>query len=323
MKRKQLLWTVVAMMMLNACSKSNPDEVNPDNGHYGSGNIFIKQGTEGITKFDLTTGILSSVIPNWLSAGWDISWDGKKGVKEVNESSYDTRYIFFNTADGSTIKELFYEPNDNNGGLPYISPDGSKLALRPTLRDGLVILDVNTGHVLRNISGYGNTHEFEYLDPICWEPGGTILFKKDGGLWRTSNDFGRATKVRDIPFSDWRGYADASPDGKKIVVPAGNHIWLMNADGSDFHAVTESNQDEFSPCFSPDSKYIAMKANARAPEIAGSSDNAYHLCIIPADGEVYKVYPGEDKRVIHPRARGDEDSRGLGMTIVGDFVWRQ
>ena len=178
------------------------------------------------------------------------------------------------------------------------------------------------GNVLKNISGYGSTHRFKYLDPVTWEAGGTILFKKDGGLWRTTTDFTRATKVADIPFSDWRGYAAGSPDGKKIALPLGHHIWLMNADGSDLHAVTESTQEEASPCFSPDSKYIAIKANSRAPGEGDIGGNVMHLCIIPADGQVYKVWPGEDNRVIH-RCLREILIRGVREGIVGDFVWRE
>ncbi|WP_188751650.1 hypothetical protein [Parapedobacter defluvii] len=322
MKRLLLFLCIALAISGAACNKD--DNKHPANGdyHYGPGNIFIKQGTSGIRKLNMQTGEISLVMPDWPDAGWDISWDGTKGVKELSPSSYDTRYIIFDISNGATLKEIFYEPNDNNGGLPYLSPDGSKLALTPTFDDGLVILDMN-GHVLKNIAGYGDTHTFKFLDPITWEAGGTILFKKDGGLWRTTADFSRATKVRDIPFSDWRGYAAASPDGKKIALSLGGHIWLMNADGSDFHQVTESIFSEVAPCFSPDSKYIAMKGNPRAPLPGDIGGNADHLCVIPADGQVYKTYPGEDDRVIHPMAKGDRDPRGLGVTIVGDFVWRE
>ncbi|GGC42857.1 hypothetical protein GCM10011386_38910 [Parapedobacter defluvii] len=320
MKKLFCIGTAIGLL-LSACSKNNDPEPNEGGKGYGTGYIFNKQGLQGIRKLNLSNGELTDVLPPWPHAGWDISWNGKTGVKKEEPASYDTRYIIFDVANGATIREINYEPDGYRGGLPYLSPDGKLLALSPTLDEGLVILDMD-GRVLKNISGYGVSHDFEYLDPIAWEPSGAILFKKDGGLWRTSPDFSRATKVRDIPFSDWKGEATASPDGKKIAIPAGNHIWLMNSDGSDFHAITESSQKEIMPSFSPDSKFIAIAANARSPEIPGSSENAFHLCLIPADGQVYKVYPGEDKRVIHPVEKGASNSSGLGMTIVGDFVWR-
>ncbi|WP_286833384.1 hypothetical protein [Sphingobacterium sp. UBA7038] len=318
----KLFYIVIAIvLLLSGCSKNN--EPNPDGGgkNYGVGYIFNKLGLQGIRKLNLSNGEISDVLPAWPSAGWDIGWSGKTGVKKEEPASYDTRYIIFDVANGATIREIKYEPAGYRGGLPYLSPDGTLLALSPTLNEGLVVLNME-GKVLRNISGYGSSHNFEYLDPIAWEPSGSILFKKYGGLWRTLSDFSRATKVREIPFSDWNGEATASPDGKKIAIPAGNHIWLMNSDGSDFHAITESNQKEIMPSFSPDSKFIAIAANPRSPEIPGSSENTFHLCLIPADGQVYKVYPGEDKRVIHPSEKGTSNSSGLGMTIVGNFVWR-
>ena len=325
MKTASLFTITAALLLTAACSKSDhgptPDS-GKGTGFEGTGApgvLYIKQGREGITRFDLTTGTVTEVMPHWLDIGWDISWDGTLGVKQVDVDSYHTDYIIFSTADGHTVRKVPYEPYDD-AGLPEISPDGSMLAIQPMFNDGLVILDMD-GNVLHNISGYGN-HRFEFLDPINWEPGGTILFRNGDELWRTTADFSRANRVCSIPFDDWNGRAVASPDGTKIAVSAGNHIYLMNSDGTDFHAVTESDQKEMFPVFSPDSKYIAMKANARAPMDGDNNGNAYHICIIPADGQVYRVWPGDDNRVIHPMVAGHTDSRGLGKTIVGDFVWR-
>lgn len=314
-----ILWSLI--ILWGACSKDdNPSPGDKDN-NFGTGYIFYKIGLQGIRKLNLRNGQISDVLPPWSHSGWDISWDGKFGVKKEEPTSYDTRYVLFDTNNGSTIREVRYEPRGFRGGLPYLSPDGKLIALRPTSDDGLVILDM-AGNVLQQVYGYGASHDFEYLDPIAWEPSNTILFKKDGGLWRTAPDFSKANKVCDIPFADWDGTVTASPDGKKIALAAGHHIWLMNADGSDFHAITESDQMEHSPCFSPDSKFIAVAANPRAPEISGSSENAFHLCLIPADGQRYKVIPGEDNRVIHPKEKGTLEDSTLGMAIVGDFVWR-
>lgn len=327
MKNIYLIICISVGLLLTACSKD--DNSSPDGGNNGGGFpagttpgvIFIKQGTEEITKFDLSTGVVSTVMPSWTSGGWDISWDGRKGVKRNILQSYETQYIIFDMSTGATIKELLYQANGSNGGAPKLSPDGSKLALRPSVREGLVVLDMN-GNILISTAGYGSSHEFEYLDQIAWEPSGTILFKKDGGLWRTTSDFRSATKVRDIPFDTWDGFAVASPDGKKIAISAGKHIWLMNADGSDFHAVTQSEQEEHTPEFSPDSRYIMMRANFTSAAGAAGGNKGYHLCVIPADGKLYDVRPGKDNRVIHPIEKGQSTASGLGKTITGDFVWR-
>jgi hypothetical protein len=322
------LLIALAFVGLAACKKDN-NNIGPGGGghyNYGPGAIFFKQGTEGIRRLDMSTGALSEVAPHWQGAGWDISWDGKTGVQQHdptgNAASSD--YVLFNTGNGSVISTVHYSApsgDDHDGGLPMISPDGSMLALWPTLNDGLVIIGMN-GRVIKSLSGYGN-YRFKYLDPINWAPDNTLLFKMNGALYRTSKDLTRASKVRDIPFTDWKGQAVASPDGKKIALSAGNHIWLMNADGSDFHAITESSQREIKPSFSPDSKYLAILANSRAGTPGDGFFTAAHLCLVPADGQVYKVYPGEDKRVIQVVEQGRHaDSEGLGMSIVGDFVWR-
>lgn len=323
--RAYIVLVVAALFIaISSCKKDNRSGRQGGNFNYGTGSIYIRQGTEGITRINMSTGELSSVLGNWSDAGWDISWDGSMGIKQVNRpADYLTKYILFSTANGATVREIDFEPNDNSGGLPAISPDGSKLALRPTLRDGLVILDMN-GNVIKHVIGYGNDHEFEYLDPINWTPDGAILFKKGNSLYRTSTDFSRASKIREIPFSDWQGAAVASLDGKKIALSAGGHIWMMSADGSDFHQITESNQAELAPSFSPDSKFIAIKANSRASLPGDGFNTAPHLCLIPADGQVYKVYPGEDDRVIQVIVKGtSSNNEGLGKAIVGDFVWRK
>jgi len=41
-----------------------------------------------------------------------------------------------------------------------------------------------------------------------------------------------------------------------------------------------------------------------------------------ADEQLYKMWPGEVNCVIHPTAKEQQDSRGLGKAIAGDFVWR-
>ena len=331
MKKLGLTLSLAALLLLSSCSKNgtpSPGGGKSNNGFpagYDAGSIYYKAGGAGIMRFDLSARTVTNILPSWSDAGWDISWDGTMGVKEIDPVGFETvtHYILFNTADGSTIKDIEYQaPSGYAGSLPSFSPDGTRLMLRPTLNEGLIILDMD-GNILHHVSGYGEGHEFNYLEAFNWMPDGTLLFKKDGGLWRTSADFSRATRIIDIPFDDWRGDCTASPDGTKIALSAGNHIWLMNADGSNFHAVTTSMQWEGAPSFSPDGKYMAIKANSRAPLEGDKGKSATSLCIIPADGQVYDVYPENDDRVIHPTEAGKSPSKeGLGMPMVWDFVWR-
>ena len=155
MKTASLLTFTASLLLTAACSKSDHGPT-PDGGKGtdAPGVIYIKQGREGITRFDLATGIVTEVIPHWLDIGWDISWDGTLGVKQVDVDSYNTDYIIFSTVDGHTVREVHYEPYDD-AGTPEISPDGTMLALQPMFNDGLIILDMD-GNVLHNISGYGD-----------------------------------------------------------------------------------------------------------------------------------------------------------------------
>jgi hypothetical protein len=285
---------------------------------------FAPSGSGNIERFDLSSGGVSSVTRN--DSGWDIGWNGAQGVKFINPSAFKSnqgvRYIIFNTSSGTTAREIIYHPrNGDKGGFPALSPNGQLLALRATLDDGLVIMDMR-GRVITTISG-----QVKYLQPIAWEAGGTLLFKKDRWLMRLSADFRRLERVREIPH-EWNGHVATSPDGRKIALAAGPHIWMMNADGSNFHAVTQSSQQEGWPEFSPDSRWLALQCNPRAASAANSELEVYvtgtapHLCIIPADGQVYTMEPGKDRRVIHPQPRGKKDSRGVGMLLRAGFVWR-
>src|SRR5699024_5216166 len=77
-----------------------------------------------------------------------------------------------------------------------------------------------------------------------------------------------------------------SPDGEKIAFRGGNHIWMMNSDGSSLRQITTSGEIETCCCFSPDSKYLLIGTNYND---ALNFGEFWDLTIIPADGKKYNV----------------------------------
>jgi WD40 repeat protein len=311
-KISSLVMAFSLIVMLGACARGHDQSVLP-------GAIYFRFGTDPIQRMELSTGTVSYVAPNPPCCSWDISWDGKFGVQGWQWNDITT-YFIFDTSTKEIIHKVIYDSDD--GGFPKLSPDGKLLALESTYDDGVEILDME-GRIVRSF-----THELT-RDPISFEPGGGILYESSGWLRRTTPDARRYVDIRELPDKRGLSYPVASPDGKKIALRQGDHIWMMNADGSDFHAVTQSDDVESFPEFSPDSKWLAVSCNRRG---GGASWNVNwtdtltafgvvdHLCIIPADGQTYDVYPGKDSRVIHPRPKGDPDY-GTGMA-PGKFLWR-
>ncbi|HWI59614.1 MAG TPA: hypothetical protein VNZ22_20465, partial [Bacillota bacterium] len=125
-----------------------------------------------------------------------------------------------------------------------------------------------------------------------------------------------------------------SPDGSKVAMILSKDGWtdlyVANADGSDLRRLTKSKEDESSPCWSPDGKWICFAAklkerralckvspaggeiqriptsgvlNPTEPDwspdgewiVFTSMMGGFEICVVPAKGgEVTQLVPGED-----------------------------
>jgi Tol biopolymer transport system component len=87
----------------------------------------------------------------------------------------------------------------------------------------------------------------------------TVVFELLGDIYTIPVEGGKATRLTSGQAFDAQPHF--SPDGKSIVFVSdrsqADNLWLMNADGSNIHALTRENDQRFqSPTFTPDGKYV-------------------------------------------------------------------
>jgi len=191
-----------------------------------------------------------------------------------------------------------------------LSYDKKLILVPPTFDDGVMILDLQ-GKVLFNLV----TFKGKKLEGrVIWMPDNTFLFSQGNDLYRTNKEFTNATLVKTFNFDTWGNFS-VSPDGSKLALRGGNHLWMMNIDGSQLTQVTESNWTEVWPVFSPDSKYLLIGCNYTPTNQLG---HWWTLAIIPADFNKYNVEDKADKRVIQMVAKGEHAAEAAD----GTTLWR-
>jgi hypothetical protein len=318
--KKHLYW-MAFILFFSACSKSKGDEDDqtppPGTGtgstQLGAGMVYYDWATEGILKVDLKTGVKGTLLKdNTRRNSWDISRD-HTWLLEVTDApqNYDNElYTITNIKDGTVVSQFVKETGYANHSSPKFSYDNKLLAVPPTDNDGIMLLDLK-GNILLNLV----TFQGKELDgSIEWMPDNTLLFRQDNSIYRTNKEFTKATLVTTLNFASWNDL-HVSPDGSKIALHGGNHLWMMNADGSNLTQITESNHEEVYPVFSPDSKYLLIGYDYT---YTGTFGRYWHMAIIPADFGKYNVDKGADKRVIPFIAKGETRAE----TSDGTMLWR-
>jgi len=317
--KKYGMWIVAGLSCwLMACSKKDDPAPHPggDNGYDIPGAIIFDWATEGILKIDLETGTRSTVLPdNTARYGWDISRDGKKILQSTEDpDDLDANiYTYSNISDGTVVTQFKYYPagsTDITNG--YLSPDETMIAVQPDFDNGIVILDMH-GKILYNLTGFGGK-QFGHGTQIAWLPDNSLLFTIDKSIYRTNTDFTKATLIKTLNFESW-GDMSVSFDGKKIAFDGGNHIWMMNSDGTGLVQVTSSDSQEKVSAFSPDGKYLLIGTDWH---VTGPFGSLWYLAIIPADGKECNVNKGADKNVIFIKDTKD----GGGQACSGYMCWR-
>jgi Tol biopolymer transport system component len=194
---------------------------------------------------------------------WSFSPDGTQIVYYGYERGDAADYgIYVSSADGSGVTDLtttYLDPVENNQGEPVWSPDGRQIAFDNDSDDrstqGLYVMNAD-GTGIRKIADGGFS---------SWSPdGSSLVYLAASGdrndIFSVSLDDSTVTQLTDTPAFDelptW------SPDATQIAYIEAGQIWVMDADGSDPHPVTDIHNDGiggYSPDWSPDSNLIAFE----------------------------------------------------------------
>ncbi|MGB4762378.1 MAG: hypothetical protein WBP12_03410 [Candidatus Saccharimonas sp.] len=233
-------------------------------------NEIFTMNPDGTNQVNLTPGQVS-VTPSW-------SPDGTKIVYASQTAG--NLDIFVMNADGSSQTRLTTATGSDI--WPVWSPDGTKIAFR-SARDGkneVYIMDANGSNQTRLTNNGVGIHS---ADPDFSPDGTKLLFTSNmsGNYQLYTMDLNGSNMqqvgVLPTPHNTYSPFARWSPDGTKILFSsyagmAGGspfyRAYVMNANGSNLTAVTESDQSSDSgPSWQPLSYTYTPTVPATAPSL--------------------------------------------------------
>jgi Tol biopolymer transport system component len=172
-------------------------------------------------------------------------------IRMEEEGPPPAGYIFGVAADGSNLVNLSQASGSRGDAMPAWSPDGTEIAYS-AIKSG----DAFNQLYVMNADGTAPRKlietEFEVQYP-SWSTTGWVAFAGvvDGGfdIYSVRADGSKLTQLTTDPSPD--NWPTWSPDGSRIAFFTSRDgkegIWVMNADGSDQHFLTEGGEPNWSP----------------------------------------------------------------------------
>lgn len=241
--------------------------------------------------------------------------DGTKIIFSSNRNNSRDE-IYSMNADGTNVTRLTNIAGDNL--QPSYSPDGTKITFvskRVNARENIFIMDADGSNQVQ----LTNVFPRQAFNPTFDAAGTRILFDKSytvsgityRDIFKMNTDGSNVVQLTQETVGS--NFAPSySRNGSKIVFVSArgggvNHIYTMNADGSNQTRVTNSPDQETVPSFSPDGARIAFR-NVTSGGIS----------TVNADGTGLAAIPGSHSTDTTPVFAVQPDADGDGVGDVCD-----
>jgi TolB protein len=217
---------------------------------------------------------------------------------------YDTYRIYTAKPDGSDLRQLTEAKGYNAEAT--ITRDGKNIVFTST-RDGdldIYTMDANGSNVKQL------THELGYDGGPFWSYDGTKI------VYRAQHPK-NAEETAD--------YKDLLAKG--LIRPGNLEIWVMNADGSNKHQVTNNGAANFAPYWLPDGKRIIFASNQADPK----NGRDFDLYVINEDGsgqeritfdpdfDAFPMFTSDGKRLVWASNRNGKVAHETNI-FIADWV---
>jgi Tol biopolymer transport system component len=231
----------------------------------------------GVSTTEAATGLEQVTRSNANELDPAVSPDGKEIAYEVAATADARPHVEVMTL-GADARRLEYTSNDVTGFQPAWMRDGSSIVFVSDAGGSLrLVQTAGSGLAGGTFLGDVGNPNLPAVRPAP-APDGSTLAMSLGAVELFRTGWRRATPVHAaLAISDVRGAGLSilgegtdpawSPDGKRIafvrVAGGHTHLFVARADGTEPRQITDGSDDDASPSFSPDGRYIVYCSTHR------------------------------------------------------------